>query len=159
MIGMTDKANRGRRIIWIACFLTLMPLVAFAGVSDQPYKPINLAEFVANNRPHKEGTKSVVPPTNIRFIGKVMQIPQAREFKYVYRALAIMEVMPPPEITHQMFIADENENVISVYVEKSTAEIFIQHLKAGDAKEFTGYHLYNYKRGPAIVVDGIYDGS
>ena len=134
-----------------------IPQTNLAGDIDDDYIEVKLNKFLQDNRPHKKGGKSIVPPKNISFFGQVMQLPKTGKFKYVYMAMELMQVVPTPEITHQMYISDKDGNVVSMYVEKNTAKIFNQYINVGDNLHFKGFHIYNYKRGPAIVIDGLVD--
>ena len=139
-----------------SCFLIIIiSQVSFAGDVDEGYTYVALDQYIKENRPHKKNGKSIIPPKNISFHGQVMQLPRSGEFKYVYMAMDIMQVVPTPEISDQMYISDKQGNVVSMYVEKNAAKIFNKYIKVGEWLHFKGFHIYNYKRGPAIVLEGL----
>jgi hypothetical protein len=133
--------------------------VCFAGDIAEDYTYVNLSQYIKENRPHKKDGKSIIPPKNISFHGQVMQLPNEGEFKYVYMAMDIMKIVPTPKITHQMYISDKKGNVVSMYVEKNAAKVFNKYIKVGEQLHFKGFHIYNYKRGPAIVIEGLVEDT
>lgn len=154
---LSRQSTLNRLMLFIV--FALVASVAHAGRVGEAYEPVELGKFIKQNYPHKKNGKSIVPPKNISFYGEIMQLPTKGEFSYVYVALEVMKVTPLPNVSHQMYVSDDKGNVISMYVEKHAAEVFNKYLKLGQRPQFKGYHVYNYKRGPAIIIEGIIEAG
>lgn len=131
---------------------------------DDAYKKVNLDSYIKNQRPDKKNGKSILPIKRITFGATLMSKPEAGEFKYIYMALELMGMKPLPVIKHQVFVQSEDGTVISVYMEEYFANTLDKHIRLGNIKIgqhllFKGYHSYNYKRGPAMVMEGLFDAE
>ncbi|MCV6625704.1 MAG: hypothetical protein OIF38_06380 [Cellvibrionaceae bacterium] len=92
-------------------------------------------------------------PNNIRTRAKLKSYPEARKIKYLYTALAVMKVDPMPEVNHRMFIETKAGKIIPVYVDDNAVKAIKQGLQLEQQAWFKGYHIYNYSKGPAIVIE------
>ncbi|MDZ7753602.1 MAG: hypothetical protein U5S82_18645 [Gammaproteobacteria bacterium] len=119
------------------------------------FKHVDIDRFVAAERPIKEGTTSLLPPAPIRFVARVKQHPHPRKAEYLYRVLAFFPMDPRPEVNHRMFVTTPGGHIMPVYVEERTAAAIRDGLgEEGRRVAFHGYHMYNYSKGPAILVTG-----
>lgn len=129
---------------------------------DEAYQKVSLDSYIKSQRPDKKDGKSILPIKRVTFDAILMSRPEAKEFQYIYLALELMRVDPLPVIKHQAFVQAEDGKVISVYLEEKFAMGLENHInlgtiKIGDSLNFKGYHSYNYKRGPAMVMEGLFD--
>ncbi|WP_309386444.1 hypothetical protein [Cerasicoccus frondis] len=98
------------------------------------------------------GQKTIKAAVPVRFTARKKRDPEEKEMSYVYTALEVAGVTPLPDIQHRMFVESDNGEIIPVYVEKSAAEKLTADLPDEASAEFIGYHIYNYDKGPAILV-------
>ena len=131
---------------------------------EQGYKKVDLESYIKTQRPSKKGGKSILPIKRVAFSATLMSKPKKGKFDYIYMALDMMHMRPMPVIKHQVFVAAKDGKVISVYLEEHFAKglekhIVLGNIKVGQELHFKGYHSYNYKRGPAIVMEGLFDSS
>jgi hypothetical protein len=124
-----------------------------AAVVDK-YQTVSLDAFILAQQPPEEGKRFIVKPKGISFQAELMSSPESRKIEYAYTALMMINVNPLPSITHRMFIRSAAGKVISVYVTEEGAKQIQRQLKIGEKVIFSGYHIYNYRLGPAIVVEG-----
>lgn len=124
-----------------------------ANVVDS-YQAVDLDTFITTQQPLKKGKRFIVKPKGTKIQAEVVAMPEEKQIKYAYTALMMMNVNPLPSIDHRMFIRSAAGKVISVYVEEKAVNKISNHLKVGEQAFFTGYHIYNYRLGPAIVIDG-----
>ncbi|WP_460188329.1 hypothetical protein [Thiomicrorhabdus hydrogeniphila] len=122
----------------------------------------NMPEFVKQNTPVKEGTKEIQVNKFVVFDAKVMTLPEKQSTDYLNLAISVAKINPLPVVEHTMFVGVSDKMIIPVYVEKSVvAEIQRLYKRYGgegfraDKLRFAGIHVYNYSKGPAIVVESI----
>lgn len=120
----------------------------------------DMVTYVNDNKPVKEGTRTIMPDTLLVFDGIVMSLPKAQKTDYLQEAMAISQISPRPLVEDGMFIkvgqkADGSDVVIPVYVDKSVVDAKTPNnpIKVNQKMRFAGFHIYNYSKGPAIVVE------
>ncbi len=117
--------------------------------------PIDIDAFVAEQRPMTQGTTSLLPPSPVRFVARLKQYPQPRKVEYLYQVLEFFPMDPRPEVNHRMFVTTPGGHILPVYVDDRAVEGIRDDLKEEGAEaSFYGYHMYNYAKGPAILVTG-----
>jgi len=117
--------------------------------------PIDIDAFVAEQRSMTQGTTSLLPPSPVRFVARLKQYPQPRKVEYLYQVLEFFPMDPRPEVKHRMFVTTPGGHILPVYVDDKAVEAIRNGLKEGGAEaSFYGYHMYNYSKGPAILVTG-----
>lgn len=122
---------------------------------DQEPAKIDLDKYIDEQRPVFPGTKTVIQPRRIELTATLQEYPVEREISYLYTALSMMHVDPMPKVNHRMFIRSSEGKVIPVYVEDDTVSSIKKYIKEGEVATFSGYHVYNYDKGPAIVVNSV----
>ncbi|MEM1277495.1 MAG: hypothetical protein AAGH74_13295 [Pseudomonadota bacterium] len=116
---------------------------------------VNLDQFVTETKPHKQGTREIVPPTPIAFTGTIKREPEAIKTEYVYTALTMMEVAPLPQVNYRMFVETEEGRILPVYVWDNAVAAMTASGVTGEPVALTGFHVYTYSKGPAIIVDAV----
>ena len=117
------------------------------------YQAVDLDRFIAANPPLKSGKRVIVKPKGIKIQAQLMASPEEKEIKYAYTALMMMNIDPLPDIRHRLFIRSAAGKVIAVYATAQGAKKILDELKVGEKVQFSGYHIYNYRLGPAIVIE------
>jgi hypothetical protein len=138
----------------IVLFLPLLVLMicVYEGMAAENYKPIELDKYISNHKGKKDGKVVITMADPISFQASVKRYPEEKNLEYVYTALTMAAMRPIPEVKHRMFIETQEGEIFPVYVELNAANKIKYALKEGDNTRFLGYHLYNYSKGPAIMV-------
>ncbi len=146
-------------VLLFALLLVLLPWAVAPAQQDarEDYRQVNLDRFIETQRPMKPGTKTILPPRGVRFSATIKRHPEKITVKYLYTALSVMNVEPLPVVNHRMFVATDQGKVIPLYVEDRMVKAIRKHLPVERRVRFLGYHVYNYSKGPAIVISGVED--
>ena len=125
-----------------------------AGRSDT-YTKIDIDKYAALQRPDRKGTTKIIRPKPVRFIATIKQHPKKRKVSYLYQALQFFPIDPRPEVNHRMFVTTPGGHIMPVYVEDGIVERVQKELpEEGPSASFYGFHVYNYSKGPAILLTG-----
>ena len=119
------------------------------------WEAVDLDSYINDQKPQEAGTRTIVRPQNILFMAKPKSRPERIEVAYLYTALSMMKVDPLPVVNHQMFVESDGGRIIAVYVEDRFIDQINAEIESEAMAEFRGYHVYNYAKGPAIVVVGV----
>lgn len=138
----------------ILLFGILLSAVSAADIKPE-YTHVDLDRFISIQKPAMPGTRTILPPNDISFRGILMEGPKQIKIKYLFEALQIMNVDPLPKVSHRMFISSREGKVIPVYVEDNAIEEIKKTVKVDEEALFLAYHVYNYSKGPAVVVRGV----
>lgn len=122
----------------------------------------DMAEFVKTNVPQKAGTREILHDKLVVFDAIVKTKPEAQDTEYLELAMAVIKINPKPEVEHGMFVEVAKDVVIPVYLEKSVVtefdRLYERYGPEGfrDTKlRFAGVHIYNYSKGPAIIIESM----
>ncbi len=122
----------------------------------------DMPQFVADSQRLKDGTKEIQVDKFVVFDAQVMTLPEKQKTDYLYLAMSVAKVNPVPEVDHAMFVGVSEDVVLPVYVEQSVVKKFAKLHEQYGAEgfrnrkmRFAGIHVYNYSKGPAIVVESI----
>lgn len=133
------------------------------GFSKDDYRQVNLVEFVDFNQMSEKMIKAkqrlMLKPEPISFTGVLKSRPKAGEFSLAYDALMLWQSDETklPKIGFSAFIGaigDENAPVLGVYVVDRIADI-LNKLPMEQPLEFYALHLYNYTKGPRLLIVGV----
>lgn len=119
------------------------------------YKGVNLDEFIMQQQPVAQGSKVILNPAHIKTIARLKSYPEKRQVQYLYTALSMMQVSPMPAVNYRMFIESTEGQIIPVYVEDIAVQEIIDDIKLESTVLLKGYHVYNYAKGPAIVIESV----
>ena len=108
--------------------------------------------IVAEKGKVPKGKKLIKMAEPISFVASIKRLPEQRDMNYVYTALEVAGVQPMPKVEHRMFIETSAGRIFPVYVESNAAQKFAENLHEDEHVQLLGYHLYNYAKGPAIMV-------
>lgn len=129
-----------------------------SGMLDTPLTGrtyVDLDRFVIETQVRKAGTREIVPPKAIAFSGTIKREPEAIETEYVYTALQLMKTSPLPKVNHRMFVETGSGEILPVYVWDDAVAAMTASGVTGRPVELTGFHVYTYSKGPAIIVDAV----
>ena len=120
---------------------------------SSPHEEVPLGPYITNFKKGYSGSITIVAPRNIYFLAKLKTYPAQKPTGYLYKALELMKVQPLPDVQQQMFIEADDGQVIAVYVDERIAAAIQQQLALEQQVRWYGYHIYNFSRGPAIVIE------
>lgn len=129
------------------------PVTAGPSLEEPQYQDIDIDRLVTTARPEKKGTSAFFQPSPVRFGARIKQEPIKRDVEYLYTALSFFPLDPEPKVSHRMFLDTPGGHPLPVYVEDSQVE-GLTRLGVGTAVIVSGWHVYNYSKGPAILVTG-----
>lgn len=127
-----------------------------APVSSQ-FNSVVLSTFIDANQLSakmiEKQQRLMLPPSTIKFDAMLMAPPKAGHFSLVYDALNLWGDGEMPEISHSAFLGAKDGRVIAVYVSRSAAHQ-LKSLPQNQLNHFYAVHIYNYTKGPRLVVIG-----
>jgi hypothetical protein len=166
--GCFSFAPKQTGLAFVLLFLSLsvhsagMLLPQQKPILPDPYQPINLQIFINNEKAAYQDKITIVPPLNISFTGVLKTLPKKSSTGYLYTALDLMQVKPIPQVEHQVFIGapgstEKPGDVIAIYMDNRLADaILAMKTPILDTRvTWYGYHIYNFSRGPAIVLENV----
>lgn len=147
--------------LFIFCFLLLSSqLTTAAPASDQNevYRVVNWESFVAENQvsPQMAADKHrlMFQPKPIRFQAALMSKPQPGQFTLAYDALQFwVGEAGMPNIDHSAFVGDGKGTVLAAYVTHEAAKM-LNDIELNMPVIFYAMHIYNYAKGPRVVIVG-----
>ncbi|MEM7173181.1 MAG: hypothetical protein AAF530_23660 [Pseudomonadota bacterium] len=116
---------------------------------------VDLDNFIATQQPTMPGTRTILPPGRVSFVAVLKSQPELIKVQYLFEALAVMQIEPLPKVSHRIFVESAEGTIIPVYVEDKAVPLIKDKVATESQASFVGYHVYNYSKGPAIVVDSI----
>lgn len=136
-------------VLWLSAALA-------AQAEPTLFQPIELDSTIDIGKAQAErvGKKIILNALPVSFNARMKRQPEQQTMAYIYTALGIVGMEPLPVVEHRMFVESDGGNIIAVYVEKNAVQLINQGLKENQRARFDGYHIYNYARGPAIMVVG-----
>lgn len=128
--------------------------VALQQQTDLGY--VDIDRFIATHVEHgKKKNRVIKRPSALQFEARVKQ--HARRTKkpntYLNSILGVFRFSPLPSVNHQMFLETASGRIFPVYVEDGQVEALTKTVaEDGRPARFSGYHVYTYSKGPAILV-------
>ncbi len=116
------------------------------------YQEVNLKELVGKSRTELPGQRVIFAPKAIRFRAKLGALPVAQQADYLHTALNMMKISNPPQVKQRIGLDYGGERLLSAYIEEEAAKRLASQLKPGQARTFYAWHVYNYARGPALLI-------
>ncbi len=121
------------------------------------YKDVDLKALVARSRTELPGQRIIFAPTPIRFRAVLGALPVAQKADYLHSALNMMKVSNPPQVRQRIGLDYGGETLLSAYIEEDAAKRLAAAVKPGQVRTFYAWHVYNYSRGPALLVTAFTD--
>lgn len=126
---------------------------------QQDSKIVDLDQYIANNQVSQnivdKKQRVMLEPELINFHA-VLQAPIASsKASLVTDALAVWGVSPLPEVAFSTYVRTPQGQVIAVYVENVIANHISTYYKPEAVLEFQAYRLYNYAKGPRLLLVGV----
>jgi hypothetical protein len=116
------------------------------------YKEVDLKDLVAKSRTNLPGQRIILAPSPIRFRAVLGALPVAQKSDYLLTALGMMKVGDPPKVSQRIGLDYGGDRLLSAYIEEGAAKRLAERIRPGQAQTFYAFHVYNYARGPALLV-------
>jgi len=141
----------------ICVLLNLQHAYAAEPPSSVTFSGVQLNQFIDDNQLSEQMAakkqRLMLKPNAIHFDATLKDKPKPGEFTLVYEALALWGDGEMPQITHSAFIGAEDGRVLSVYVSQKAAGQ-LQALPLDQPLNFYAIHIYNYAKGPRLIIVG-----
>lgn len=116
------------------------------------YKEVNLKELVAKSRTEVPGQRIIFAPSPIKFRATLASLPTPQKADYLLAALSMMKVSNPPKVSQRIGLDYGGDKAIAAYIDDGVAARLGKEAKAGQTMTFYAFHVYNYSRGPALLI-------
>ncbi len=118
-------------------------------------EPVDLDHFINTQRPVMDGTRTILPPRRVSFAAVLKSQPEQIKVEYLFEALSLMQVNPLPKVSFRVFVESPEGSIVPMYVEDAAAAAIQSRVATDSRADFSGYHVYNYSKGPAVVIDTV----
>jgi hypothetical protein len=122
-------------------------------------KLVDLDEYVSSNQVSQniidKKQRVMLEPELIRFSAKLQDVVLPGEYQLVSDALSVWGITPLPNVGFSTYITTKQDNVLGVYIENEIAAQIKDHFNVNDVLQFQAYRLYNYAKGPRLLLVGV----
>lgn len=115
------------------------------------YRTVELAKFVDQSRT-PAGQRIILRPTGVSFVATLHRLPEPQTTAYLRQVLGMMKVAEAGDVTQRIVVSFGKDRFLPVYIEAAAAKRLSQNARAGERRRFYALHVYNYSKGPALVV-------
>ena len=115
------------------------------------YRQVELATWVP---PLRAPGRIILQPQGVSFQAELGALPRAQKAEYLQKALELMHMSEPPRVSQAVLLryGPAPDQQLVAYIEDAAAARLAKELKPGDVRQFYAFHVYNYAKGPALVV-------
>ncbi len=115
------------------------------------YRQVELATWVP---PLRTPGRIILQPQGVSFRAELAAMPRAQKADYLQKALEMMRMSEPPHVSQAVLLryGTAPDQQLVAYIEDTAAARLAQELKPGDVRQFYAFHVYNYAKGPALVI-------
>ncbi|MDR1423630.1 MAG: hypothetical protein LBI92_03350 [Azoarcus sp.] len=114
------------------------------------FKKTDLVQLVPASR--TGGMRAIFEPKPVSFRARLAQLPSPQKAEYLKKVMGMMGADAELEVEQRVVLDYGGDKPLAAYVEKQTAARIGAELKAGDARTFYAFHVYNNRYGPALVI-------
>jgi len=127
---------------------------AQAGDAEQVeavYKAVELATWVP---PLRAPQRVIINPAGVSFQAVFDGGPREQKTAYLQQALKLMRVSEPPKVNQAIRLryGPGEADTLVAYIEDGAAERLRKDIRLGERREFFAFHIYNFSKGPALVI-------
>lgn len=130
------------------------PPAAESGTLDPAatYQLIDLKDLVRKSRTEVPGQRIIFAPSPIKFRATLASLPSPQKADYLLTALSMMKIATPPKVSQRIGLDYGGEQAMAAYIADDVAIRLGKEIKVGQALTFYAFHVYNYSRGPALLI-------
>lgn len=119
---------------------------------EQSYQQVELARLVESSRTPVAGQKIVIRPSPVSFSATLLQMPVPQRSDYLRQVLGMMQTARVPTVEQRVVLGYGDNKGMPAYIEQVAARRLAAEAKAGERRRFYALHVYNYSKGPALVI-------
>lgn len=131
-------------MLWLT--LLLGSIAAAAG-----FQARDLDQMIKESTPIK-GQAEILRLLPVQFDARVETLPQLRKSEYLIKSLALWGVNPMPEVKEGFRVQTATGKSVLLYLDKSASEQAKKDFSLGQQGTFYGYHVYNTRFGPGVLI-------
>lgn len=115
------------------------------------YRKVDLAAWVPGLR---SPGRIILQPSGVSFVATFDAGPRPQKAEYLDTALKLMRVSAPPVVRQAVRLryGPQEGQTLVAYIEEGAAKRLASDLRPGDRRQFFAFHVYNYAKGPALVI-------
>lgn len=121
-------------------------------------KMVDLDNYIAKNQVSQniidKKQRVMLEPELINFHAAIQAPIQSSQAELVTDSLAVWGISPLPEVAFSTYVRSNDGQVIGVYVENAIASHLSQFYPVDSIIELQAYRLYNYAKGPRLLIVG-----
>jgi len=122
-------------------------------------KTVDLDTYIENNQVSKniedKKQRVMLEPELINFYATLQSAVQPTKAELVTDALSVWGVSPLPQVGFSAYVRSLSGEIIAVYVENEIAKHLSNSFTAGTPVHLLAYRLYNYAKGPRLLLVGV----
>ncbi len=141
-----------KRMILISSLLLTIVSTGRASGDSADFSPRDLDKMIEHGTPGQKGSVELLPLPLIQIEAQVAAPPKVRKTHYLMHVLEGWGLNRMPAVTHGLDIHSLKGHQLNVYMEDQTAKRALAALSVDDRVTLYGYHVYNSKYGPGILV-------
>ncbi|MBK1689720.1 hypothetical protein [Rubrivivax gelatinosus] len=144
-----------RILMLLAALAITLPFAAAAAPASaapdptQEFREIRLETFVPAARTPQ---RIILQPYGVQFDAELAAPPRPQKAEYLQQALQLMHVSEPPRVSQAVLLRYGRGETLVAYIDDGAAARLARELRPGQTRRFYAFHVYNFARGPALVV-------
>jgi len=156
LVSRTELLFLCRRFLATSAMLLVSASPVSANTDSGEFPLRNLDELIAESEPERRlAAVELKMFDRISVVGEAGSLPRPRKTTYLMQILARWGVNPLPEVHQEMVVVAPSGNTARLYLEAGVAKNMVDSgVAVGDTLRLSGYHVYNSKHGPGVLVAG-----
>lgn len=140
-------------VLAFACAGLVQPALAADGAVDgaAQYRKVDLPVLVEGART-PPGQRIILQPAPVSFVAEIHRLPERQTTDYLRKVLDMMRVAEASEVGERIVVSYGEGQYLPMYIETSAARRLSETGQVGERRRFYALHVYNYSKGPALVV-------
>lgn len=137
----------------LACSGLPPPAEAADGAAEPTaqYRKVELPRLVEDART-PPGQRIILQPTPVSFVAAIHRLPERQTTDYLRKVLDMMKVAEAAEVGERIVVTYGDGQFLPLYIESAAARRLAGSAQVGERRRFYALHVYNYSKGPALVV-------
>lgn len=123
------------------------------------YRQVELEKLVDGSRTEIPGQRIVLRPENLSFVAVLEDLPAPQRAEYLTSVLHMMQASEVPEVRQRIVLRYGDERFLTAYIESEVARRLEETAKVGERRRFYALHVYNYSKGPALLITSFGDAE
>lgn len=140
-------------LLGLACVGLPPQAQAAEGAADASaqYRKVDLPRLIEDART-PPGQRIILQPAPVSFVAEIHRLPERQTTDYLRKVLDMMKVGEAAEVGERIVVAYGDGQYLPLYIESAAARRLAESAQVGERRRFYALHVYNYSKGPALVV-------